>query len=229
MEVPMTPKPILPLCICGDPCCKILYGCCHCGCGGQTRIATKTDRKANQERGKPIKYIPEHNNRRLRKSPRYGELDGVTVAYIDCLDGDEAIVDLSDLRLISHHNWYCDQNGYAISWCVKTERTISMARLILKAPKGKQIDHKNFNRLDNRRCNIRLCTQTQNLQNRRGRSATGFKGVEKGKYGYSARIRHNGQREYLGHFKRVEMASQAYNEKALEYHGEFACLEMEDK
>jgi len=34
----MPSKPILPLCICGNPLCKIPYGYCHCGCGIKTKI-----------------------------------------------------------------------------------------------------------------------------------------------------------------------------------------------
>lgn len=43
-----------------------------------------------------------------------------------------------------------------------------MHRLIMDFPKGKDIDHKNGNGLDNRRCNLRICSRLENMSNRRG-------------------------------------------------------------
>ena len=54
------PKPILPLCICGDPHCLILYGFCHCGCGEKTPIATFNKRNRSVK-GMPQRYCPSHN------------------------------------------------------------------------------------------------------------------------------------------------------------------------
>ena len=88
-----------------------------------------------------------------------------------------------------------------------------------------EIDHKNRNKLDNRRENLRPATRTQNCQNtvEHSNSTTGFKGVnyrkDVGKY--RARIRINGERVMLGWFKTAEEASRAYDEAAKKHHGEF--------
>lgn len=37
---------------------------CECGCGGQTRIATKNDRRAGQVKGQPLRFIYGHSRKR---------------------------------------------------------------------------------------------------------------------------------------------------------------------
>lgn len=85
-----------------------------------------------------------------------------------------ALVDDADYAELSQHKWFVDHYGYAVrnfprSLC-KT-RDIRMHRVILNAPDGMTVDHINGNRLDNRRCNLRLATDAQNKCNV-GRRAT---------------------------------------------------------
>jgi hypothetical protein len=41
-------------------------GRCHCGCGGRTSIAKKTNRRFGHVRGEPVRYVTGHHT---RKSP----------------------------------------------------------------------------------------------------------------------------------------------------------------
>lgn len=43
-----------------EPTQEIPYGYCHCGCGGKTKIAAKTDRDRGWIKGEPIFYIHRH-------------------------------------------------------------------------------------------------------------------------------------------------------------------------
>ena len=58
----------------------------------------------------------------------------------------------------------------------KNSDTRKLSRFITNCPKGLVVDHINRNTLDNRRCNLKVCTQFENMQNR-GNNKTGTVGV----------------------------------------------------
>lgn len=100
-------------------------------------------------------------------------------------------------------------------------------RLILGDPPYR-VDHKNRNKLDLRKENLRPCTQSQNCANT-GLSinnTSGYKGVtwNKANRNWLAQIMVNRRNHYIGSYKTPELAAAAYNRKALEFFGEFANL-----
>ena len=85
------------------------------------------------------------------------------------------------------------------------------------------IDHINGDRSDNRFCNLREATQSQNNQNRikaQKNNTTGYLGVtfHKATNKYLAKIRIGGKCEHLGIFTTPEEASKAYLAKKREKH-----------
>jgi hypothetical protein len=53
-----------------------------------------------------------------------------------------------------------------------------MHREVTGAPKGQVVDHVNHNTMNNRRCNVRICTDRQNQANKRPHGgSTGYVGV----------------------------------------------------
>ncbi len=88
------------------------------------------------------------------------------------------------------------------------------------------IDHINGNSIDNKIDNLRLSTNTQNQYNQKisKNNTSGIKGVcwHKVAQKWSARIRFNGKRIYLGLFENLELAELVINEARNKYHGEFA-------
>lgn len=97
--------------------------------------------------------------------------------------------------------------------------------LALLPPPGVVVDHANRNPLDNRRCNLRRATRSQNNANRvLPRGYTGLRGVHLGdRLGwYKAFITVNGKRKCLGVFKDKFEAAAAYDAAARRIHGEFA-------
>lgn len=89
-----------------------------------------------------------------------------------------------------------------------------------------QVDHINRVRSDNRICNLRASSGSENQWNTvtRSSSKSGLKGVRRnGSTGrWMARITVNGDRKYLGNFESAEAAHAAYCAAAQKYHGEFA-------
>lgn len=94
-------------------------------------------------------------------------------------------------------------------------------------PEGMLIDHVDGDVYNNRIENLRLATRTQNNANSRAKDInfTGYKGITKVGSRYRARITHNGKTLSLGVFDTAEEAKSAYDQKALEIHGNFAKLD----
>lgn len=90
----------------------------------------------------------------------------------------------------------------------------------------REIDHIDRNRTNNRLSNLRDCTRTQNQLNRAPRGALRVKGITRAKgWGFQAQISDGNRTRYIGAFKTIEAAHQAYMEEARRIHGDFACGE----
>ncbi len=103
----------------------------------------------------------------------------------------------------------------------------------MKAPRGFVVDHINFNGLDNRKANLRIITQAQNVCHRRKiarQTVSQYKGIywEKNGQRWRARIVLNRKNIYLGGYKDEFEAAKAYDKGAKKYHGEFATLNFPD-
>jgi len=140
--------------------------------------------------------------------------------------GRYAIVDAEDFERINARHWHCS-DGYAVRWVGTGEqrKKFYMHHEVLGL--AKRADHINGDTLDNRRENLRHCTQAENCRNRRKQtpaSSSHFKGVSfhanTGKW--QARVTLNGQQHYLGLFGTEVQAANAYDAKCSELHGAFA-------
>lgn len=87
------------------------------------------------------------------------------------------------------------------------------------------IDHINGDRADNRLCNLRKASTSQNRQNskKRAKASSNFKGVHwtPDRKPWRARIKHNGHSYSLGIFSTEQDAHNAYCAKGRELFGEF--------
>lgn len=145
---------------------------------------------------------------------------------IELTKGYVTIVDDEMFDQLAQYRWHLS-SGYARRQYRGVK--IYMHRVIYGELKclGKDIDHKNGDRLDNRRCNLRVCSESQNLQNKKisSNNKVGFKGVSWDKLNskFVARIQvPNGRYLNLGRFKKIEDASIAYQIAATKHFGEFA-------
>lgn len=164
---------------------------------------------------------------------------GLTMGKIPLSQGKFAIVDDEDFGWLSKWKWavvVCNrhQEGYAKRQTTRREmprRQIAMHREVLGLKKDDkmQCDHINGNTLDNRRCNLRICTHAENMRNRRMQqnNTSGYRGVVYAKAmkrikRWRTVIRTDFGRKTIGIYKTVKEAAIAYDKAALIYHGEFA-------
>ena len=153
------------------------------------------------------------------------------MATIPLTKGAVTTVDDQDLAELSKYSWHLQSMGYAARRAtVGTNKTVIllMHRQIMDAPKGMVIDHINGNPLDNRRENLRLCLQGENLRNKRinRASRSGYVGVNwhPSSRKWLAVVMHKRKNYQAGLFTDRIEAAHARDAKALELHGEFAAL-----
>ena len=144
------------------------------------------------------------------------------------------IIDIEDFELVSQWKWFASR-GNSTDYAQRNDRTqgirrtVKLHRLILNATDEMHVDHINNNGLDNRKANIRLCSLSENLRNRRKRNgcSSQYKGVVKRQDGrpepWMAAIKVNGKK-YTSSFTTELEAALWYDGMAKELHGEFARL-----
>ena len=105
-------------------------------------------------------------------------------------------------------------------------KLLYMHTAIMGRVEGKMADHRNGITLDNQRCNLRHCTNAENLRNRgpQKNNTSGYKGVywSNSSKKWRAYITYNGTNIHLGYFFCLIKAAAAYDKGAIKYHGEFA-------
>lgn len=132
------------------------------------------------------------------------------------------VIDLSDYDKIKTFAWCERDDGYIVTQI--NGSTVRLHRFILGSD-TELIDHRNGNRADNRRSNLRPATKQLNGINRGANSnnVLGIKGVSKLKNGkYTARITVDGRTVHLGTFETIDEAHNARSKKERELFGEFA-------
>lgn len=123
------------------------------------------------------------------------------------------------------NNFYALRNSKRVNGL---QTTIRMHRLIMNAPKGMVVDHINHNTLDNRKENLRICTNAENHWNMKvyKNSKSGYKGVHWSNRSrkWLAVIVKNGKHKYLGSFTDKKSAAMTYNDAAIRQYGNHAYL-----
>ena len=127
-------------------------------------------------------------------------------------------------------SWRLNANGYAVSEMRKGGVRIKfmLHRIIAGTPKGMATDHINGYRLDNRGCNLRVCTTQQNSWNMGigKRNGKRFKGVfwHKSNKRWSAIIVKDYKAKHLGYADTEKEAAAMYDRAAMLAFGSYAKL-----
>lgn len=147
-----------------------------------------------------------------------------------------ATVDDDDYEYLMQWKWRLKlekHTAYAkrqINWTIngrRLQREVLMHRELIGIS-GYQVDHINRNGLDNRRCNLRLTTASQNMQNRKSWGKSGYRGVRWHKTAFVSEITINKKKTHLGSFQDKVQAARAYDEAALKCFGEFAQVNFKE-
>jgi hypothetical protein len=158
------------------------------------------------------------------------------------------LVNDADLDLLDGHHFYIhmgyaraqESHTFARQAGRKSRRWIHLSRLVASRMLGRQldqaeiVDHINGDTLDNRRVNIRVCTNAQNTRNRKTHrnNSSGHRGVQVSpkcpKRPYYAVIFTGGTRKYLGSFSSLEQAAKARREAEKTYFGAYAPSDQRD-
>ena len=130
-------------------------------------------------------------------------LEGNEAGYLDISTGYYRVRIKGQLMLIHHVVWAIEHGVWPM-----------------------RVDHINGCKWDNRACNLRECSQSENMANQgiAAHNTSGFKGVHWSKAAnkWVAQIRVRGKNDHLGVFETKELASAAYEKAAKEAFGEFA-------
>ena len=155
------------------------------------------------------------------------------VCLIPLTQSQVTVVDAEDYEALAGFKWFADRDRSGFYAVRKAKRdadgrrhTVFLHRVITSAPMGIMVDHINRDTLDNRRANLRLCSNAENQRNRtstRG-SSSAFLGVswKTRDRKWQACLTINGSTKYLGHFICEMEAARAYDAAAIYYFGEFA-------
>lgn len=155
------------------------------------------------------------------------------VAEIELRNGEVALIDAADAPMVLGACWRVHVSGtggrYVSTKLIGEDRrqhTIYLHRLLM--PEAPTVDHIDSDGLNNRRANLRSCSQAENVRNRgpmKGRKLKGVFPTSGGKSWY-ARLRVAGAAFRSPSFPTQEEAAAAYDRLAAEYHGAFARTNM---
>lgn len=195
-------------CACGN---EILVRACHL-LSGNTQSCGCLRRTRNQSRPHKVQYVF-HND------------------YVECrlTNGISFLIDLSDYARVCLYGWSYNRPRDYVFCNAAHMKQIPLSRFLLNCPHDMEVDHINHNRLDNRRCNLRIASKSQNRANRRPgkNSTTGYIGVsycKQTKKWRASIVGANGNTTTIGRFASIETAAIARDVAAYREYGSFAWL-----
>lgn len=132
---------------------------CQCDCG-KSKIVSIHNLKSGATKSCGCLYV-KSNQKNFCKKNIYYEKDGYMVGITNNTNK-EFFFDKEDLEKVKKYCWHETNRGYIAN---KSKKLILLHRLVTNAPQGMVVDHINHNRIDDRKDNLRICTQKENMQN----------------------------------------------------------------
>lgn len=214
------------------------YKCvCECGNIRYYTIANLRDKRIMS--CGCINYEVVKDERKLKKRNKYDLSGEYGIGYTK--EGEEFWFDKEDYEKIKDYNWNYDNNGYLSTIITEKgkKKKITLHRLVMgEIPKKMIVDHKihphgRKNKKDNRKKNLEIKTNSQNMMNVEyyKNNTSGYMGVTKSNRcsTWIARIQVDGKRKYLGSYKTKKEAIKARKEAEIKYFGEYANNRIKEK
>lgn len=197
---------------------------CQCDCGNKVEVYGSNLRRIT-EGTKSCGCLQQEMYENQKKYNKYDLSGEFGIGYT--FKNEPFYFDLEDFDLIKDYCWNIAINdGYVVTNREKGKSLLRMHRLIMGIDDERKIDHQDRKRNNNRRENLRIATNQQNMMNRglASNNTSGIVGVswsiDKNKW--EVYIRKN-KRKFLGRYDNFEDAIIARLKGELEYFGiEFA-------
>lgn len=161
-------------------------------------------RECSNEYRKTFDSVPKKQNEIIEKENYY------IIKIQDKDDVYDCLIDKDDIQKIQNHYWTVRKDKRHpnctpyVQSCKKGKR-VHLHRLITNCPNDKVVDHINGNGFDNRKCNLRVVSQSINAVNKHHKKNIGIKYVPRNDY-WVAYIRINGKLKNLGYYRTQEDA-----------------------
>lgn len=173
--------------------------------------------------GTILYYKRKWDESRKIKQPINYEIVGDVVHASDAY-GRKFIFDAEDYEMVKPYQWHIQsKRGYVKA--MDGRKTILLHRLVMKCTNNMVVDHINHDKSDNRKSNLRVATQAENVRNRGliPSNTSGVTGVHWHQHTnkWKVEIEVNGKKHYLGVFTDKDDAVAARRKAEEKYFGEF--------
>lgn len=158
----------------------------------------------------------------LNEIIEYNDFAEIILYDKNCKEVARAIIDLEDVEKCKKYKWTLKTDS---DYVCNLTKIGYLHRFIINCPKDMVVDHINGNRLDNRKENLRICTNQENRFNNKkyetnNSGCTGVSWYKKANK-WRARIQVKNKEIHLGLFEKLDDAIKARKEAEIKYFGEY--------
>lgn len=206
-----------------------IYWNCICDCGKKLKVKGDSLRSGNTKSCGCYnnEKIIENNKKTKKKYNKYDLSGDYGIGYT--YDNHKFYFDLEDYDKIKMYSWSVDKQGYVVSnsdFKTNNHTTIKFHRLIMNCDSDMVVDHKNHINSDNRKENLRICTNQENCMNKKilSNNTSGITGVYYNSKlnKWIARIGYKNKTYYLGCYKNKEDAIKARKDAEEKYYKKYS-------
>lgn len=195
---------------------------CLCDCGKTTIV--RSQKLRNKSTISCGCYGKNKLGKMTHKGTPYYIDNEIAVFKTSC--GKEFFADAEDAERVGNISWFMNKNGYLHGWDPESRKYVMLHRYILRLDRKACVDHVDRNPRNNRKANLRLCTQNENAKNvsKSSRNTSGFTGVyrEKKTGKWFARITNEKRVISLGTYSSFGEAVMKRYEAEKLYFGEYS-------